>query len=447
MRFTEILSEETTPYDEPKSDDIGLMTVKEFLYYRNPRGKSHPNEVYNTTLKSMNRPDRMREVTINRMSELSNKMMTIQISGKGINPVHKIVLSDDKPIAIMIDDVLYYTINFPVKQLIPFSYRDQWGDIIELKPSTIKPIKYIKPYIDKINNIGGKNVEYYPHVIRKLLIDDEQLTIRTTKPLPYPHNSGQNVVILNKDDLIVASASDEWGATLLQVVEEYRGKNLGTILGKYWYQMNPDFSSGGFSPQGQRNAIRIWEDRVRTFLKNGWYDKFIKNKELTIEKVKDILSGLPERKKQRQANTPDNRKPEPLIYSDLDNEFIIYDKKFYEDRDEKYIYAHGFLRGSGNKIYIYDMNYEDSFRTIATYVMFQIAYDNKEQLTITTPPSDHLVLDDIDGIKVDGDVAYLTEPALNLKKYANIEKQYRVKHDQYDEAYNTLQELANSKWN
>jgi hypothetical protein len=55
-------------------------------------------------------------------------------------------------------------------------------------------------------------------------------------------------------------------------------------------------------------------------------------------------------------------------------------------------------------------------------------------------------VDGLAGIKIDGDYAYLTEPALNLTKYANAEKQYRNQHDKYDEIYYSLIELANSKW-
>lgn len=447
MRYTEILSEATTPYEEPSSDDIGLMTVEEFLYYRNPRGKHHDNEVYDTTLASMNRPDRMREIIIGNMSALSNKQMTIQQTGIQVTPTSKIIKADGKPIAVMIGDTLYYTIEFPVKQLIPFSHTDRWGgEDISLRPTEIKPVKYLDEYLEKIYGVEKHNLQYYPVIIRRFMVDDEQLTMRTTDPLPYKTNSGKTVAILNSDNLIIAVASDEWGATLLRVVEEYRGKNLGKILGKYWYEMNPDFSSGGFSSKGQQNAIRIWEDRVRTFLKNGWYSDFVKKGELTSDKVKEIISGLPERKKLKPSVARDNRKPEPLIYSDLDNSFIIYDKKFYENHDEKYIYAHGFLRDLSGKIYVFNMDYDNSFRTIATYVMFQIAYDNNEKLTIKSPPSDHLLISDIDGIKVEGDFAYLTEPVLNLKKYANIEKQYREKYDKYDEAYYVLQELAHSKW-
>lgn len=443
MRIFEV----TTPYNNPylPDDDIGLMTLSEFLYHRNPKGKSHPNEVYDTSLATMNRPDRMRTVIIGNMSELSNNQMSIQISGQQVSPAKKIVLVGGNPVAVMIGDTLYYTTRFPVNQIIPFSYRDQFGDIIDLKPKETKPVKYIKDYVDMVHNVKEKNLEYYPYVIKRFLIDDEQLTIRTTDPLPYNKDSGKTVAILNSEDLIIASASDEWGTTLLRVVKEYRGKNIGNILGKYWYEMNPSFTSGGFSPMGQRNAIKIWADRVRTFMKNGWYSDMIKKEELSPEKVKEIISKLPERKVYKN-NKKDNRSVEPLIYTDLDNSFVLYDKKFYEDQDEKYIYAFGFLREAARKSYIFTLDYDNPYKNIATYIMFQIAYDNKEKLLIKAPPSDHVSVDGLAGIKVDGDYAYLTEPALDLKKYANAEKQYRSKHDKYDEIYYSLLELANSKW-
>lgn len=443
MKIFEVATEYYNPY--LPDDDIGLMTLSEFLYHRNPRGKSHPNDVYDTSLSSMNRPDRLRTFTIGNMSELSNKQMTIQVTFQGVEPVGKIVSVDKTPVAVMIGDTLYYTIRFPANQLIPFSYRDQFGDTVDLRPKNIKPVKYIDDYVQKVHRVKEKNVEYYPVIISRLMIDDEELTMRTTKPLPYDKNSGQTVAILNSNNMIIASASDEWGATLLRVVKEYRGKNIGNILGKYWYEMNPAFTSGGFSPMGQNNAVKIWANRVRTFMANGWYSDMIKNNELKKERVKEIISKLPERKSIAKKEL-DNRPAEPLIYSDLDNSFILYDKKFYENQDEKYIYAFGFLRGSGKKIYAFTLDYDKAYEKIATYIIFQIAYDNKEKLYISSPPSDHMALDGLDGIKIENDFAYLTEPALNLKKFANAEKQYRAKNDKYDEIYYALQELANSKW-
>lgn len=443
MRIFEVATVYTNPYYP--DEDIGLMTLSEFLYYRNPRGKSHPDDVYDTTLASMNRPDRMRSIDVGRMSALSDKSMTILQTGIGITPVSKIIEIDGKPVAVQIDDTLYYTIQFPARQLLPFSYTDRWKENVEIKPKEIKPVKYIDEYVDKIYNIKEKNKNYYPQIISRIMIDDEQLTMRTTD-LPYERNSGKSIVIFNEEGLIVATASDEWGATLLRVVKEYRGKNLGTVLGKYWYKMNPDFSSGGFSPKGQNNAVRIWADRVKTFMQNGWYSDLVKKGEITSDKVKEILSKLPN-KRNIEKKKKDNRPAEPLIYSDLDNSFVIYDKKFFEDHDEKYIYAFGFLREASGKSYIFTLDYDKEYQKIATYVIFQIAYDNKEKLLIKSPPSDHASVDGIEGIVVDGDYAYLTQPALNLKKYANAEKQYRSQHDKYDEVYYSMIEIANSKWN
>ena len=173
---------------------------------------------------------------------------------------------------------------------------------------------------------------------------------------------------------------------------------------------------------GQNNAVKIWANRVRTFMANGWYSDMVRNGELTKERVKEIISKLP-KKKPINKKELDNRPAEPLLYSDLDNSFILYDKKFYENQDEKYIYAFGFLRDSAKKSYVFTLDYDKPYEKIATYIIFQIAYDNKEKLYINSPPSDHIALDGLNGIKIENDFAYLTEPALNLKKFANAEKQ------------------------
>lgn len=427
-----ILNEVTTPYDNPDIE-IGTMTLDEFLKWRNPENKIHPDGSYEYDIKSLNQ-----DIFKNNIVKVYDIELNIKENNNG-----KIIEIDGKPQAILHDNTLYYTMFFPVEKLIPFDYNDQFKEKrIIIKPENKKKIKYIDDYMHLVDRVSDRNLTRYSKIINRFKKDDEYFTIRTENT-PYDKNSGEDIVILNQSGYKAASAQDEWGTTLLIVVEEYRGKNFGQILGKLWYKMNPKYLSGGFTRKGKRNAQKIWEDRVRTLLKNGWYSYLVNKEQISKEKAKQIINSLPERKRQEDKQTS---KPEPLIYVD-DFSFVIYDRKFFENPDEKWIYAYGFLREFKDDLFIYTLDYEKPYREIATYIIFQIAYNEGEKLYVTGEPSDHINFEGLAGITFDGDYAYLNRELIDLKKYSNIEKKYRKKYDPYDEYYYSLLEMANSKWN
>jgi hypothetical protein len=295
-----------------------------------------------------------------------------------------------------------------------------------------------------IDDVVKRNMEYYPSVLKRFMLGGEQFTIRTETDLPYSKNVGATIVILNQDGYMVAQASDEWGATLLVVAQEYRGKNLGTIIGKIWYDLNPSYLSGGFTVSGSRNAVKIWQEHVRDYLASGKYSKLVKDGTITKEKVKEILHSANLKPKQKiETETPS--KPDILIYVDLDGVFVIYDKKFYEDQSEKYIYGHGFLRDTGDKFYVFSIDYEPAYKKMATMVIFHIARHEGIKLYTKVPPSDVLELE-YPEIVQKNDYAWLKKPIINVLEIKKHEEQYRKKHDQYDEVFYSLLEIANSKW-
>lgn len=440
MRFSEIILEATAPYSNPyePSDDIGLIPLSDFLSIRNSAGKYHADEVYATNIENMNRPDRGRSWDISFvLSELSEKVIANYYKN-GI-----IITIGGEPSAVIKDGTLYYTQRLP-SNFLPITNSENAA--LNIKFSDKKRVKYVDEYVDSIHQVSKNNLENYPKVMSRFTVGDEEFTIRT-KQLPYENDRGATIIVFNDKNLVVGYASDEWGATLIRVADEYRGKGIGQKLGGLWYKLNPSFNSGGFSPSGKANSAKVWADRVRTILSNGWYSEFVKNGEMTQEDVREILASLPERKKKTAAPTKVSQKPEPLIYSDGETQFVIYDKKYFDEQDEKYIYAHGFLRDSSGKTFIFALDYEPSYKQIATYVIFQIAYNHNEKLYVKGLPSDHVELDGIEGITIDNDgYASLTGKAVDLPKYMRAEQQYRKAHDQYDEIYNSMLNDANSKW-
>lgn len=426
-----ILNEITTPYDNPDIE-IGTMTLNEFLKWRNPENKIHPDGSYEVNVKKLNT-----DVFQNHVLNIYNIDLLIKENKNG-----KILEIDGKPQALLHNDILYYTIFFPVEKLIPFDYENQFKEKrIIIKPKEKKKIKYIDDYIHLVDRVSDRNLTRYSGVINRFKKDDEYFTVRTTN-IPYAKNSGEDIVILNQDGYKVASAQDEWGTTLLIVTQEYRGKDFGQLLGKLWYKWNPKYLSGGFTPKGARNAQKIWEDRVRTLLKNGWYSYLVGKNVISKEKAKMIIDSLPERKVEKDTI---KKEADPLLFVD-EFSFVLYDKKFFDDQDEKWIYAYGFLREHMDKPFVFTLDYEKQYREIATYIIFQIAHNNGEKLYVAGKPSDHIEFEGLSGITFEGDYAYLSKPFIDLNKYSNIEKKYRKKHDPYDEYYHRLLEMANSKW-
>ena len=418
--------------------DIALMTKNEFIEFRNPTDKYHDNESYNFDFKQMNKEDASYVISF----ELSNgKKVTVMKHPNG----YKFIL-DGKPVAIMHNDIVYHTPRMP-SRLFPILYTDRYRDInIEIRPKQQKLIKYINEYMNLIDNVAKRNLEYYPSVLKRFILGGEQFTIRTETELPYRKNVGATIVILNQDGYVVAQASDEWGATLLVVAQEYRGKNIGTIIGKIWYDLNPSYLSGGFTDSGLRNAVKIWQEHVRDYLSTGTYRKLINDGTITKEKVKEILqSANLKPKKKIETKTPS--KPDILIYVDLDGGFVIYDKKFYEDQTEEYIYAHGFLRDihDGKQFYVFAIDYEPAYKKMATMIIFHIAKHEGIKLYTKVPPSDVLELDYPEIVQKD-DYAWLKKPIINILDIKKHEEQYRKKHDKYDEVFYSLLEIANSKW-
>jgi hypothetical protein len=446
MKITEI----TAPYSNPYSPevDIGLMTKNEFLSDRNVSGKSHPDAVYQTSLSSLNTESPWTRYDISFMSRMRDELYLLKFPGGWLMTdskpsIYSSNLDKNSVIAVIFDDTVYYNKRFS-KSFLPINYSPYPDVTINLSPKNRVEVKYLNSYIDKLTSRSEQNVKDYPKVIKRFSIGNEKFTIRM-KNIPTTKDSGESIVIMNDSNNIVAYASDEWGATLLRVVDEYRGKNIGQILGNLWYSFNPGYSSGGFSPSGRKNAVRIWENRVREFLSNGWYSEFVKTGVMTKDRVKQIVGELPERKK-IMITEPKTTKPEPLFYSDGDNMFVVYDKKFFEDQDEKYIYAYGFLRDFDGKLFAYALDYDPPYKKLATIAIVQLAQDFGSKLYVAGKPSDIIDLSGIPEIKQENGYAYLDRKTIDIKQLSSVETAYRKQRDRYGEILQLILEFAHSKW-
>lgn len=427
------------PASFPKNE-IGLMTEEEYLHFRNPEHKHHPSDSYDYELMDLNR-DRSSFVG-EWGSSYSDRVKVFRLP-RGFQVTHQ-----DETIAVIHNGVAYYD-RPNEKKHIPRRVSDISGDNTDLEITSYKQVKYLSEVMPLISPIAELNRAEHPVVLQHILVAGEPLTVCAERQPEL--NKGVTLVILNPEGLIVAQASNEWGATLLAVVQEYRGKGLGKIIGKYWYEYNPSYESGGFTESGQRNALAQWRDRVREFSSRGWYTELIRQGRLSYQRAKEILSGIGKKPDNRPKPTkPEEVKPtgEILVYVDDDRiSFVVYDSAFLEEPDEKFVHGYGFMRSSPHVgSFFFAIDYDRPFAVFVTRVALQMAKDNGEDLYDGEGYHDMLELDGIPGIVKEGDYIKITQNLAPLKALAQKERMVRKPVDPYEEKKDLLLELADSKW-
>ena len=279
-----------------------------------------------------------------------------------------LIYEDKVLVAVIHDGVLY---KGKSAKTLPSDYIDYHNrKYTDFGVTATKTVKYPAEYVRLVSDVAKNNLATYKVLLRSALVSGEPMQVRA-KEQPEK-NKGVSLAVINERGEVVAEATDEWGATLLVVAQEYRGKNLGQLIGKFWYMFNPDWESGGFTKGGEENATKIWEDRVREFLANGWYSELVRQGTLTKQRVEEVTAGLRPRKQKKEEPRVEDKKGEVLVYIDDPKEpvsFVIYDSQFLEDQDDKYILAHGFFRSSENVgSFLYKLDYERPYAKLATYV-------------------------------------------------------------------------------
>ncbi len=271
--------------------EIGLMTWKEYLKFRNPSEKFHPESAYNFSLSDLNKE----YGSVWRMGPRGNsyhpsyndsKKFIIEQCSFGYK-----VSNQGKIIAVIHNGTAYYE-DLKIKNDIPVRYYDDANRDLkhDFGVTSFEQVENLSEIINSISKTGERNAEEYPVILQRIKVHEEPMIVRAEKPPKL--NDGTTVVIMNAEGLIVAQAQNEWGATLLTVAKEYRGKGLGKIIGQFWYELNPSFKSGGFTISGQENALALWKSRVQEFISKGWYSDLIRQERLSKDRVKDIIKGF-----------------------------------------------------------------------------------------------------------------------------------------------------------
>lgn len=430
----------TTPLPSRFPDDeIGLMTLDEFIQFRNPGDKHHETGAYDWELVKMNRD------LEHPVGQIRDRSRTFYCSK--LHDGYRIVDDRDRLVSVVYQGTGYYEEPGLKSRFPRLFFSDRGQERIELDVTSLKQVKYLSEYMPLISPIAKINRQEYPVILQHLIVKGEPMVLRAEKTPRL--NKQDTIAILNQDGYIVATGQDEWGATLLAVAKEYRGKGLGKIIGRYWYEYNPASKSGGFTAAGEANAIALWKERVREFSANGWYSQLIRDGRIKHERVKAILKEVGQRPppKEELVDTSVKATGDILCFADGIS-FILYDRAFLDEQDERFIHGFGFLRDADPVgTYFFRIEYDRQFAELTTKVGLQMARDNGDKLY--DGEGYHDLMEDLDkypGVEREGDYLTVTRDLVPLRAWAAKEKRTRKAVDPYDEKFYSLQEVANAKW-
>jgi hypothetical protein len=443
----------------PRDVEIGLMTAEQFLTVRNPQGTSHSDESYDWGIEEMNRP-------IATSTGRGPADTTVSRYPRGDVVADK----DGQPVAILVDGTLYFEKHRRVSWGGGGSWDPSRSDITfhdgrsfdrgwdTLRSTNKKVVKYLDQYRSLAEGTASeRSTARYPYVMRRMIIDGESFQLRAeVEPVP---GKGTALALVNDAGQIVAVAQNEWGATLIVVAREYRGKRLGGVLSDVWYSLNPRFQSGGFTPQGRASALRAWESRVRSLAALGWYTSLVRDGSMTQAMVAEIFAGLSSRHPRELSMLPESETRSPAksisdnvrIQIDPGISFLIYDSdalavEHPDEIEARHVFAYGFFRDSGSKTFLYAIDYEPAFANLAVTVALQMARDDHTPIYVGPGYGDFFDVEGVEGVTRTGDFVQLDHDVLDLQPFARIERRLRKLADPLGEKGQMLLEVAEAKW-
>jgi len=421
----------------------GLLTVDEYLKFLNPGGKHHPSDAYDFDLVKMNQT-LLSAATVHTEGHEFNFLVPYG-GGKGW-----VIERDGAVIAVIHGG----------KALLAFGVKPEdipmwasWWDRLPKERAEIsaalghaRTVKYPAWSVALVSNVAKRNRAEYTELLQNIRVKGEQMQVRGRPGKPPA------IAILNQRGEIVAEATDEWGASLVVVAREYRGQGLGKVINKFWYARNPEYTSGGFTPAGERLTMRRWESRVLEFAERGWYSELVREGRITPARVKEIMADLSHKPRHpvlpQMPKQKSTLRRETLVHVDQDNTtFIIYDSRFLEDHDDKYILGYGFFRSSGSVgTFLFRIEYEQGYKKLATSVALQMARKMGEPVYVGKGYADMLEYEVVPEAVRDGDYVSLTRDVVPLVRLRNRERVARRPYDRYGEVLTLLHEQADAKW-
>lgn len=419
--------------------DPALMTWPEYFQYKNPDNKTHSAESYDWDLEQMNNKFIPRELArIDRVKFNADGYKLHEYEGQ-IR-----VTKDWDTVGFSRGNVYYTTPN-------------DFGSTVQSMVGTVlgndfkvQKVKYLDELIKEMYTEELR--AEYSEIIQNIRSKGEQFQIR--KSTYDKHHDAY--AIFNKDGIKVSIAQDEWGAVLLVTAKEYRGYGFGEILGKLYTEAEPRKGSGGTTAMGKQAIYRRWEAFVREALQHGVYTKLYREGKITRDRIKEIMSGLSDRRKRKDRPDATDYAGDHKNWLVMNNEssFVIYHQDLYEQPDnasledlEKYIMAYALVRDMHQNIYhLYRVDYTNE---LSKNMIVLAALTEFPDMHVDVEAADFV--DDINNIPkteiVDG-VMKMTDDRVPgaMRGLFSVEEKYRAQHDKYGQYHSLILETAEYKW-
>jgi hypothetical protein len=436
-----------------KAYEYGLMTKEEYLEHRNPRGKSHSSDSYTFSVKSMNEDHSIEPFRFVNYFDRRDDF-GFKIYGKEDLSAF-FICKDHKTIAVAGKGTFYYIYNKHKKEIFRHPVNSERRPYHENKYVYLselglapKKVKYPSDYMGLVSDIAKMNTKRFPHLVERFENKGEMFTLRSEGALEK--NKGVTIGLFNEQGFKVATAQDEWGATLIGVAKEYQGRGLSKAITKLWLKTNPEYLSGGYTSAGRASAIGFWMDTVRDLMSKGFYEKRVINGEMTQERVDEILSGVSKKVKRETKRKKETEPTGVLLMNATYPSFVIYDAAYFLEQDNKFIVGYGLLREvSDVGSFYFQLDYDRKHTDLVTRIALQFAKDNgKDKLYDGKGDhySDVLEVEGISGVREEGDYIYIEKDLIKYKMLIAKDKVYRKRIDKYGEIEMLLQEGAYAKW-
>lgn len=309
----------------------------------------------------------------------------------------------------------------------------------------------------KLNSYDANKSEY-PKLMRRMRIRGIEFEFRLKED-----RWGPEVAVWNEDGEKVAVVQDEWGCVLIMVAREYRGFGFGPILGKIARTMAPDKPSGGFTPSGYRNFVKVYREMVRDALKNGFYAEQVRAGKMTVARVKEIVASAKlEVRPQTPAGDLSSGPKDWMLYVGGYGDFVLYDRKLKDviEKEEQDYWIEKMVKGvmlvreihNGAGIVVAFGGDSDKIKTLM--MTCAISYCKGEGIPLYVDPEDRQYVDPKFGRvseQSDYKTGYERYPVellgrIGLEDFKTVERLFRRKFDQYDEFKNRMLEIGFSKW-
>lgn len=158
----------------------------------------------------------------------------------------------------------------------------------------LKKARTVKDYwYRKIKMAPG---EWSPNQKMGYELSEFPLLLKTTNGIQYRarKDDQNNYTIAAFDgDECVGTAADEWGAYLVTVSPDHRGRGIGKTLAHIFLAIRKPHrrDSGGYTSHGIKMAKQVHAQAVRDAEKLGWYSRAVKDGTLTQEKADEIIAS------------------------------------------------------------------------------------------------------------------------------------------------------------